>query len=116
MMRPGEQRPMKDGRTFVMTTARQLGNRKAADKRRGTRFVPLKIHPNCHPLVRRFIDLLNRERITLTSVAERAGLERHTIAMWRIRRNPNLITLEAALNAIGFELRICPRQERDDND
>ena len=106
MMRIGDQRPMKDGRTFTMTSARRLANGKAADKRRGVRFVELKVHANCHPIVRQFIAILNRERITLTSVAARAGLERHTLAMWRVRRNPNLVTLEAALNAIGYELRV----------
>lgn len=116
MMRAGDKRPMKDGRTFVMTTARQLGNRKAADKRRGVRFRPLKVHANAHPLVRQFVEILNRECITLTSVAARCGIDRCVMHRWRIRSNPSIAMFSAALNALGYELRIRPRWERDDND
>lgn len=115
-MRPGEQRPMKDGRTFTMTVARQLGNRKGADKRRGTRYVALNVNANCHPLVREFVELLNRERVTLTEIARRSGIDRCVMHRWRIRSNPSIAMLNAALNVLGYELRICPTARRDDND
>lgn len=115
-MRIGETRPMKDGRTFRMTSARLMGNKRAADKRRGTRFVPLRAHASAHPLVREFVDLLNRDRMTLTEVSQRAGIDRCVMHRWRIRSNPSVAMFQAALNAMGYELRIAPRRAEDRDD
>jgi hypothetical protein len=115
-MRIGEARPMKDGRTFVMTSKRVMGNRRSADKRRGTRFVPLRAHASAHPLVREFVELLNRDRLTLTEVERRSGISRCVMHRWRIRSNPSVAMFQAALNAMGYELRIAPRRAEDRDD
>lgn len=107
---------MKDGRTFVMTSKRVMANKRAADKRRGTRFVPLRAHAGAHPLVREFVELLNRDRLTLTEVARRSGIDRCVMHRWRCRSNPSVAMLQAALNAMGYELRIAPRREHDHDD
>jgi dihydroorotase len=52
----------------------------------------------------------NRERITLTYVAERSGIARCVMHRWRCRSNPSIALMQAALNTIGFELVICPRK------
>lgn len=107
---------MKDGRTFVMTSARVMGNKRAADKRRGVRFRPLRTHAGAHPLVREFVELLNRDQLPLVEVARRAGIDRCVMHRWRIRSNPSIAMFEAALNVMGYELRIAPRlgEDRDD--
>lgn len=110
-MKVGETKPMKDGRTFVMTNARLVGNIKSADTRRGIRFQALKIHANCHRLVREFVELLNRDRTPLSEVARRSGVDRRIMHRWRIRSHPSIATFEAALNAAGYELRIVRKRE-----
>jgi hypothetical protein len=107
---------MRNGGTFRMTSARLMGNKRAADKRRGTRFVPLRAHASAHPLVREFVDLLNRDRLTVSEVARRSGIDRCVMHKWRIRSNPSFALLQAALNAAGYELRIVPRRKEDRDD
>jgi transcriptional regulator with XRE-family HTH domain len=110
-MRIGETRPMKDGRIFTMTSARVWANKRSADRRRGSRFVPLRVHSGAHPLVRELVDILNRDRLTLTEIAQRAGIDRCVMHRWRCRSNPSVALLQAALNAAGYELRIAPIAE-----
>lgn len=80
--------------------------------RAGTRWRgKLKPPQHAHPLVRRLIEELNDQQTTMTEVAERAGLRRCAIGDWGRSYNPRVDHLEAALNVIGFELRVV---ERDD--
>lgn len=71
----------------------------------------LAVGTHAHPLVRRLIAELNRERTTLNEVAERSGVSRHTVYQWRYTRQPRLDNFIAALNAIDLDLTIIHRRE-----
>lgn len=108
------------GRTFGRWLNQETANKMRAvctrnlDMGRRKRWLgKLPIPAKAHPLVREFFCLINRERETLKGVSSRAGCDYGTIADWRRRRTPNLVTFIAALNAIGYDLRIV-RMKRDD--
>lgn len=68
--------------------------------------------PHAHPLVRQFFTLMEGEGIALTDTAGRAGLGVATLVKWKYRHMPQLDTFMAALNVIGYELRIVRQRER----
>jgi len=70
------------------------------------------IAPKAHPLARRFFELLEAEGVALTDIAQRAGLHHVTLSKWKRSHAPTVVALEAALNVLGFELRIVRRYER----
>jgi hypothetical protein len=113
-MRQYERKIMRNGGVYEMTAARMLGNLRAADKRRGIRFVPLKVHQHAHRLVRDFTEILNAERITLNEIERRAGISRCVMHKWRIRSNPTIAMLDAALNSIGYELKIVRAKDAEE--
>lgn len=79
--------------------------------RQGTRWRgKLPIPAKAHPLVRQLFELMNARRLTVTEVAERAGSQPATISNWRYRNSPQLVEIEAALGAVGFELTISPKE------
>ena len=69
------------------------------------------VAPRAHPLARRFFELLAEQGVALTDVAGRAGLAVATLVKWKYRHVPQVDTLEAALNALGYELRILRRPD-----
>jgi len=62
--------------------------------------------PHAHPLVREFLGLLEAEGVSITDVADRAGLGRATLIKWKYRHAPTVVALEAALNVLGYRLAI----------
>lgn len=66
--------------------------------------------PSAHPLVRRLYEEMRRQKMGVTDLAERTGVHRKTICRWRRDRSPNLVNVEACLNAFGLELAV--RQKR----
>ncbi|MCO5059666.1 MAG: helix-turn-helix transcriptional regulator [Rhizobiaceae bacterium] len=80
--------------------------------RLGTRWRgKLPIPHHTHPLVRRLFQEMNRQKTTLTEVAERAGIRRGTISDWRYRYTPRVSDLDAAFNVLGLELSVRPKRE-----
>jgi len=80
--------------------------------RLGTRWRgKLPIPHHTHPLVRRLFQEMNRQKTTLTEVAERAGMPRSTISNWRYCHTPRVSDLDAALNVLGLELSVRPKRE-----
>jgi len=71
----------------------------------------LKIPAKAHPLVREMFELLNDQRMVISDIADKSGVRAGTISDWRYRRSPTVVTFEAALNALGFELVIRRRKE-----
>lgn len=71
----------------------------------------LAIPQKCHPLIRRMFEIMNSEQVMISEVAPRAGVCRHTFNIWRKRQSPRLFDFEAALNALGYELRIVRRRD-----
>ena len=75
--------------------------------RAGTRWrgkVPIPAH--AHPLVRKLIELANHDMTTMTEIAVRAGLRPETVSNWRYRNSPRIADLEAAFNALGYEIHV----------
>lgn len=75
------------------------------------RFGRLSIPPHAHPLVRRLWMEMNRNRITVKDVAERAGIGQKTMNEWRKRRNPSVANLVACFNVLGLDLVVKERAD-----
>ena len=67
---------------------------------------------NAHPLVRTFIQCANEQQTVLSEIAVRSGVAAKTLSDWRYRSSPTVVNFEAALNALGLELRICEANTR----
>lgn len=72
----------------------------------------IKIVPNAHPCVRRFIEELNNQKTTFAEVASRTNVGIDTMRFWQSRHVPRVDLLDAALNAIGYELAVRPKREQ----
>lgn len=75
----------------------------------------IPIPPNAHPLVRRLIQECNAQRTTLTEIAQRSGVGRQTISLWRYRAAPNLDNLIACFNVLGLDLIVAHKAGSNDN-
>lgn len=71
----------------------------------------IPVPPHAYPLVRRLVEEANRQKTTLTEIADRTGIRRETLSDWRYRRLPRVDLLEAAANVLGLELRLVRRKE-----
>ncbi len=60
--------------------------------------------PKAHPLIKQLFTLMNEHQTTMVELGERVGLGRQTISGWRYNRTPNLRDIEAAFNALGYDL------------
>ena len=69
------------------------------------------IAPHAHPLARRLFEIMESQRVALCDVADSAGVHWATLSKWKRSHAPNIVTLEAALNVMGYELHIRPRKE-----
>lgn len=68
----------------------------------------LTIPEHAHPLVRQLFELMNQEMIVMRDIAPKAGIQPCTISTWRYRSAPTLPLFQAALNALGYDLKIVP--------
>ena len=66
-----------------------------------------------HPLVARLFAEIAKAGLTEAAAARKAGLNRRSVNNWRGHCNPNLPNFIAALNAIGLDLKIVPRNKAD---
>lgn len=69
----------------------------------------IPIPARAHPLVRELFRIANSKKVMLADLASESGVSRSTISDWRYRRSPSLVVFEAVLGALGYELRICPK-------
>lgn len=74
------------------------------------RFMPHRLEPASHPIVRKLFLLCNENRVSLREVEDRAGLGRGTIHNWR-KHNPKLPDIEAAFNV--FDMTLSPHSVKD---
>lgn len=77
----------------------------AGNNRRGK----IKIAPNAHPCVRRFMQEMNEQQTTFAEVAPRANIGVDTMRFWQTRHMPRVDLLDAALNVLGYELTVRKR-------
>lgn len=75
--------------------------------RRGTKPIPT----HSHPLVRIYVDELNRRMMTWGEVETAAGVACGTFRNWTKKTVPHLDTFIAALNVFGLDLKIVPAEE-----
>ena len=68
------------------------------------------IAPHAHPLVRRFLVEMNKQRTTFREVALRSNVGVDTMRFWQNRHMPRLDVFEAALNVLDLELCIRARR------
>jgi hypothetical protein len=68
----------------------------------------LAVPDRCHPLIKELFRRINEEKATMHELAGRAGCIYSTISDWRYRRNPNLVTLTAVANALGYDIALVP--------
>lgn len=62
-----------------------------------------------HPLVKRLVQEMRDQRCTYATLGKRAGVGWRTISHWRNGiMDPQLGTIEACFNALGYEL--VPRE------
>lgn len=69
------------------------------------------IPERAHPFVRQLFKIINDEGVTLEELAARSGVDSQAFNSWRSRKSPQLVTFEAALNALGWRLRIVRRTD-----
>lgn len=75
--------------------------------RRATKPIP----PHCHPLVRTYVEELNRRMMTWGEAETAAGVACGTFRNWATKSMPSLDTFIAALNVVGLDLKIVPAEE-----
>lgn len=63
--------------------------------------------PKAHPLVRFIDEETERRGVSLAALSERAGVDRDLLTSWRknAHGNPHILSLEAVLGALGYELK-----------
>lgn len=71
------------------------------------------IQSAAHPLARRFFQIAEAQSIAISDIADRSGLALATLVKWKYRHAPTVAALEAALNVLGYELRVVRRQSTD---
>ena len=76
------------------------------------RFRTLKVPEHAHPLVVFMTKEQNRQQIGDHDLAEKVGVAPETLKQWRSRRSPLVHNIQAALNALGYELVVKPCARR----
>ncbi|MBU2051496.1 MAG: hypothetical protein KKH61_21305 [Gammaproteobacteria bacterium] len=61
---------------------------------------------NTHPLITRLLDEMAEQQCTYDELSKRSGVSKPTLKQWRSRGVPNMINLEAAFGALGYELTV----------
>lgn len=70
-------------------------------------FRPWTAGPGIGPtIVRQFFAILAREEIPVRVVADRSGMSEVGIGYWRNKKVPSVTNFQAALNSIGYDLKI----------
>jgi hypothetical protein len=68
-----------------------------------------------HPLTQKYFQLVREGRHVLLRVGEKSGVSVNTQQSWKHKANPNVTSLEACLNTIGYELVIQKKQTGESN-
>lgn len=61
---------------------------------------------NGNPIVKFLFEEMHRQRCCQLDLSERVGLHRDTLRNWRTRHNPSVDMMEAALNHLGYTLKV----------
>lgn len=63
-----------------------------------------------HPLTDRFFAEAMAKQVHVSRIESRAGLALGTVRHWKDGKTPRIDTLVAALNVIGLDLKIVPKE------
>lgn len=63
-----------------------------------------------HPLVEDFFGLADGGGWNYEHIAEKSGVTRQAIWRWKKYNSPQLTSLDACLNVVGYELAIRPKR------
>lgn len=63
------------------------------------------------PLIRDFFHLLLDHGTPATAISDASGIPTVTISRWRRGQVPNLANFDAALSALGYQLKIVKMEE-----
>lgn len=63
-----------------------------------------------HRIIRLIVETIDERGLTAGAVLKRAGLHDHSLSHWASGQcSPKLDSLDATLNALGFDLVVVPR-------
>ena len=71
-----------------------------------------KIPENTHPLVKFLFAEMTRQEVTVTVLSRKSGVGRASISQWREMVQPDFFSLEACLNALGYDLVTMAKNEK----
>ena len=69
---------------------------------------------NGSPTVQSLFKIAREKNMTQNEMSRQTGIVATTLKSWRIRNQPRITDLEAALNALGYELEVVRIQEAAD--
>ena len=69
----------------------------------------LRMDGSYHPLVRRLLEEIKASKLTCQDVLAAAGIDRGATHKWKRSQTPTLRNIEAAFNALGFDVTVTRR-------
>lgn len=72
----------------------------------------ITIPDRANPLAKLMFAEMKRQRVSYDELEHRSGVLRCTFKSWRLEKNPGLITIEAALGALGWALVPVPQHDQ----
>ena len=82
--------------------------------RRDGKYVVQSYPDNTFYLVKMLIDEMNNQQMSARDMCEKVGCEPSTITKWKHQRRPNIDSLRACFNVLGYDLSIKKIYEKSD--
>ena len=73
----------------------------------------LRVPAKAHPFVRALYREMLAQHAGVMEVSRRSGVCKDTLSRWRYSNTPDLENIQAALNAVGLELRVVRQREQE---
>lgn len=67
---------------------------------------------NGNPIIRFLFEEMHRQQMCQMDLSERVGLHRDTLRNWRTRYTPRITDVEAALNCLGYTLKVARKKDK----
>lgn len=65
---------------------------------------------NSHPIIKLLYETLEKRGMSYSDLSKKSGINLSTVSNWKYKSNPTLLNLEAALNAVGYDLKVEERK------
>lgn len=66
---------------------------------------------NNNPIVQFLFEEMHKQRCCQLDLSERVGLHRDTLRNWRTKHCPRINDIEAALNYLGYTLKVVRKKD-----